>query len=142
MARKTSLIIARVLMVLYLGAVAYMLFANPEDLPSVEWSFLGIPSDKIAHFCLFFPFPVLAFFSLNVERRKSWKTALVIVAVFAVGCVLGGGSELIQGQTATRTPDVTDFLADAVGMAVSALGTFILLRAPQGRTSEACSDQK
>ena len=51
--------------VLYLLAVLYLCFGKFENTPDVPWSLLGIPSDKLVHFGMFFPFPILAFLAFD-----------------------------------------------------------------------------
>lgn len=104
------------MLVLYLGALAYACFAHSEMLPSIHnWPF-GIPFDKVAHFCMFVPFPVLMY--LSMERIP---TLVKIILALALGFMLAGGTEYIQGLTAYRDKDILDFAADTVGLAVGSI---------------------
>ena len=122
--RKTT--IFRILMLLYLGAIALLCFANFSSIPDVQKSFLGIPTDKIVHFLMFLPFPVLAFWSLRPARRGVVKTILILVAVFLVGCLIAWGTEYVQSKLPYRTMDLLDFRADRIGLACGCVITFFI----------------
>ena len=47
-----------VLLILYLGAVAWLCFGSFDNAPSIKESFLGIPTDKLIHFSMFLFFLV------------------------------------------------------------------------------------
>ena len=116
-----ALLFWRILFLLYLVAVAFVCFSKPDSLPKVpEWEFL-IPFDKAVHFCLFLPFPVVAFFSLKIDRKPTRKAALAISAFLLVGLIFAGCTELLQGITEYRSRDVMDFVADSVGLTASSL---------------------
>lgn len=123
---KTRVIIFRVLMFLYLCAVALLCFCKFSSLPEVQATFLGIPTDKIVHFCMFLPFPILAFFCFDSLTRKPWQSMLWVCITFIVGCALAALTEYIQGMLPYRSLDRFDFLADAIGMAVGCLVAFII----------------
>ena len=53
-------ILARILFLLYLGAIALLCFMHVDKLPDVQKFIFGIPTDKIVHFGMFLPFPILA----------------------------------------------------------------------------------
>ena len=56
---------ARILFAVYLAAVLVLCFGkfpSSEDVPKYLW---GIPTDKIVHFLMFLPFPVLAYLAFD-----------------------------------------------------------------------------
>ena len=124
MDRRT--IIARVLFLLYLAAIAYMLFSALSNFPEFQKRFLGFETDKIVHFALFFPYPVLLYFAIGKQVRSGWKTVIFILLIFLSGCVLAAGTELIQGLTKYRSAEITDFRADALSLAISSIIALIL----------------
>ena len=83
--RKRSIIFT-IAMVLYLAVVGYLLFANFEKLSSVPKIFLGIPTDKIVHFCMFFPFPILAY--LAYDRLTDTPLKALAALVFSDSAAL------------------------------------------------------
>ena len=124
MMKRTT--IFRILTILYLGAVALLCFANFNNLPDVQKTFLGIPADKIVHFLMFLPFPILAFWSLRLRRKGLVKTLLVLVAIFIVGCLIAWGTEYVQSKLPYRDMDLLDFRADRIGLAVGCMAMFFI----------------
>ena len=107
---------------LYLAAIAVLCFGNFHGLPSVSSSLLGIPTDKVVHFCMFFPFPILAF--LAYDKLTDTKKSVMIFALvtFAAGCLIAAGTELGQAYlTEYRSGDPADFLADFLAILLSTL---------------------
>lgn len=114
-------------MVLYLVVVTILLLTDASAFPKPPRFDLPIPADKIVHFLLFTPFPVLAYLSVKKDLRVNWKSVLVMLLVFAIGCVFAVLSELAQSFTPTRTTDIDDVLADGIGMLCSSVGTIVIL---------------
>ena len=70
----------------YLAAVGLLCFLRPSSLPEMEVkTFLGIPIDKILHFIMFLPYPILA--GLVFIRRDS--TAAYFIAMLMIIAVTG-----------------------------------------------------
>ena len=53
-------ILSRVLFLMYLGAIALLCFISGEKIPDIQREIFGIPTDKLVHFFMFLPFPVLS----------------------------------------------------------------------------------
>ena len=91
-------------------------------MPDVQRSFWGIPTDKIVHFLMFFPFPILAFLAFDGYSAKPWLSVLGTVAIFAAGILLAVGTEVGQARLTTyRSGDVNDFKADLLALGISSL---------------------
>ena len=118
--------IFRVLTLLYIIVVAILCFARFSTISPSTPSIFGIPADKIVHFFMFLPFPVLAFFSLRIRHGGVVKTMLLLVLVFIVGCLLAWGTEYIQGKLPYRSMDPADFGADRLGLICGALFAFFI----------------
>ena len=117
-------IISACLFCLYIGAVAFLCFARPENIPHLSDTWLGLPADKIAHFTMFLPFPFLAYLVFEPQKkRRWWWKAIVLLAVAAAGAFLARWTEDIQARLTYRTSDIRDFLADMYGMAAGLLVT-------------------
>ena len=101
--RRTPLF--RLLTLLYLAAVAVLCFAKFSSLSSVPGSFLGIPTDKIVHFLMFMPFPVLALLSFELKKPHLFKLVLIVVLLFITGCLLAWATEYVQGLLPYRDMD-------------------------------------
>ena len=119
---KGRRLIARILFFLYLAAVLVLCFGQFKDAPSVPWTLLGIPSDKLVHFCMFFPFPILAFLAFDKYTETPRSTFLFSGITFLVGVALAFGTEWGQAHLTTyRSGDPLDWLADVSALFLSTL---------------------
>ena len=123
---NTRRLIFKILLVLYLITVAWLCFGNFSSLPNVKMSYWGIPTDKIVHFLMFFPFPLICFGAFDKYTTKPWHSVLFVVTVFCIGCFLAGATEIGQSMTKYRTGDQFDFLADGLALGISSLIVLIL----------------
>lgn len=115
-------LIARILFFLYLAAVLVLCFGQFKDAPSIPWTLLGIPSDKLVHFCMFFPFPILAFLAFDKYTETPRSTFLFSGITFLVGVALAFGTEWGQAHLTTyRSGDPLDWLADISALFISTL---------------------
>lgn len=123
---KTSRLCWRLLALLYLGAIAYLCFGHftPDD--SVPRAIFGIPSDKIAHFSMFFPFPIITLYAFHRSNGRPGRFFLFLALSYLCGILLAMGTELVQGTTAYRSADVLDFLADSLGMMAGSVIVIII----------------
>lgn len=118
---RSRVILSRVLFVLYLCAIALLLFTTNESLPSVSKTILGMQTDKVAHFILFLPFPILGFLSCDIRTVRFWHSLMLVLAIFVAGSIIAGLTEYVQGLTGYRSADIADFKTDLVALAVSSL---------------------
>lgn len=123
---RTRSVLFTIAMCLYIGAVAYLCFANFHKLPDVPKTLLGIPMDKIVHFCMFFPFPVLAYLAYDKLTDTPLRALAALVSICAVGCIFAGVTEIIQGSLPYRTQDIKDYGADCLAIGIASLLTFII----------------
>ena len=115
-------LITRILFFLYLAAVLFLCFGRFENTPDVPWSFLGIPSDKLVHFCMFFPFPILAFLAFDKYSETPRATFLYSGLTWVLGMLLALGTEWGQAHLTTwRSGDPMDLLADGLSITISTL---------------------
>lgn len=115
MIRKGN-IFFKLLLLLYLGTVAFLCFANFNDLPETEKTLFGIPADKITHFFMFLPFPFIAYFSMGVRKLKTGNFVAVAAAISISGLAIGAATELVQSRLAYRSGDINDFATDAAAV--------------------------
>ncbi|MBR1706143.1 MAG: VanZ family protein [Bacteroidales bacterium] len=125
MTRK-QLLLARILFVLYLIAVVWLCFGHFNAVPKVQRAYWGIPTDKIVHFCMFFPFPLLAWLAFDRYTETFWSSFGYICLTFMTGCLIAAGTEVGQSFTDYRSGDRADFLADLLALASSSLIVFLL----------------
>ena len=119
-------ILARILFFLYLVAIAFLCFMHVDKLPEVQKYLFGIPTDKLAHFLMFLPFPILAYLAYDHLTNKVWSAILFALATFVIGCLLAYGTEYVQGRLPYRSMDIKDFKADALALAISSVFVFII----------------
>lgn len=111
------------LFVVYLAAVAFLCFMKPDDMPEIQKDLFGIPMDKVAHFLMFLPYPILGAVSFMHKKTGIWRNLAVLAVIATVGAGLAYGTEVIQAQTGYRAYEITDFVADMTGIATGTLLT-------------------
>ncbi len=122
--------IPSIMLCIYIVVVAVLCFMKTDSLLSVELHFLGIPIDKLAHFIMFVPFPVLAYMTFwPTNAGKPGKMGVLIV-IMAAGTGLAKATERIQSMLSYRTEDPMDFMADMTGILIGSLiiAAYILLK--------------
>lgn len=107
--------ISRFLLILYIIAVAILCFGRFNGGVDMSSELFGIPKDKIAHFAMFLPYPILMYLAFYRPGSKV-RLVLFLTAVIIAGGILAGATELIQGMLQYRSADITDFRADCLGI--------------------------
>ena len=102
---------------IYMVAVGVLCFIRPSSLPEMDIkTFLGLPIDKVLHFLMFLPYPVLSgLVFINKDQKLSAVTAVMLILV-ATGIGVAYGTEMIQSQTGYRSYEIADFYADLAGI--------------------------
>ena len=122
MTQKHLTILFRVLFFMYLAMLLLLCFGKFDNPPSVPMKLLGIPTDKLVHFCMFFPFPILSFLAFDRFTESLSQTLRFIGITLAAGVVLAFLTEWGQAYlTNYRTGDLWDILADGIGLILSSL---------------------
>ncbi len=107
---------------IYLAAVGVLCFMNPSDIPEIGLqTFLGIPIDKILHFLMFLPYPILAGLSFMNSRIGLIRNLIILTAIIITGIGVSYGTEVIQSHTEYRSYEINDFYADLTGIATGSL---------------------
>lgn len=114
-------IISFIVFCLYIAAVCYLCFSKPDDIPTIQFNFLGLPIDKIVHFLMFLPFPLLAFLSFDAKDSKNGRRLLLMLGIVAAGIALAAATEFIQGRLQYRSEDRYDLLSDVSGLFIGAV---------------------
>jgi VanZ family protein len=123
---KRRKVIARLVFLLYFAAVLYLCFGNFSSLSEVTKRFLGFEADKVAHFLMFFPFPVLFYMAFGWRTRKPWHSIALTLFILALGTAIAAGTELVQDLIPYRASDRIDFLADFLALCCSSVFTFLI----------------
>lgn len=116
----------RILFLIYLAVVLFLCFGHFRSLPQAPREFFGLEADKIVHFLMFLPFPVLAYLAFSRPSHKARHSLLLAVCILAAGAVFAAGTELIQGLIPYREADNSDFLADFLALCLSAVVIFAI----------------
>ena len=128
MTRK-QLTYARIAFAVYIVAVLVLCFgkfSSSEDVPKELW---GIPIDKVVHFLMFFPLPLLAYLAFDRYREERRGAALGAAVTFLGGCVFAAFTEMVQSRLSYRSGDPADFRADALALAASSVIVLIVILA-------------
>ena len=118
---KIRHIFAKILMLLYIVTVCYLCFAKFPQNNDIPRTLFGFPSDKVVHFLMFFPFPILAYFAFHNARGKWYSMVGFLLIVAALGMLMSWCTEEVQGMLVYRCKDLDDFRADAAGIGLGAL---------------------
>jgi len=118
---RRQLITARIVFVAYLVAVAFLCFGKFDGTQDVPLELWGIPTDKIVHFLMFFPFALLAYLAFERYKGKSWSPILCIALAFVAGCAFAAGTEWVQTRLPYRTGDSADFTADLLALGIASV---------------------
>lgn len=124
--KSTKTILSRILFLIYLAAIAFLCFMRVDTMPEIQKDLFGIPTDKIAHFIMFLPFPILAFLSFDHTTRKAWGAVLFALVTFVAGAAIAYGTEYVQGFLPYRSKDMSDFRADLLALVISTIGAFLI----------------
>ncbi len=116
----------RIVFLLYIAAVFYLCFGNFSSLSGAPRHIWGLDSDKVVHFLMFFPFPILCYFSFRWPGAKVWHSVLFTLCILGIGCAVAAGTELIQGYLPYRSADRADFGADFLALCISTVITLIV----------------
>lgn len=124
MERKT---LARTVFLLYIAVVLYLCFGDFSGISDdVSLQFLGIGADKVVHFLMFLPFPVLFYFAFRRPAPKVQHSIILTLCIFLLGCAVAAGTELIQDSIPSREADVADFFANSLAILLSSAAVLII----------------
>lgn len=124
--RRNTEVVSRIVFLIYIALVCAVCFVKLDGSFNIpQYTFFGIPQDKIIHFLMFLPFPPLACFSFYRPAGRSWSLVLFMTIVVLTGVAIAGATEIIQGLTGYRSQDIADFRADCAGIFTGSLATLI-----------------
>ena len=125
--KRQSVIFFRILFLLYIIGVMYLCFGNFSDIHGIHRSYFGIPTDKIVHFIMFFPFPILGNWALG-KRPHNWIAGVgTAVLLGVIGFAIAGGTELGQKYlTSWRMGDFADLKADCKAILLATIITVVI----------------
>lgn len=106
---------------IYIAAILTLCLMKPDNLPETEMFIFGIPADKVAHFTMFLPFPVLLHMMFMDKSRDKWLDLLVVLAAIVLGIGAAFGTEYLQSMTQYRSSDINDVYADMKGLGIGCI---------------------
>ena len=112
---------------IYITAVVLMCVIRTDSLPELPKTFLGIPLDKIMHFVMFLPFPILGYMAFVPAEKGIWRNLAVTAILCTLGFGFAFGTERLQAMTAYRSCESADLIADTIGIAVGAVTAAIAI---------------
>lgn len=124
---KKAQIISRILFCLYVTAVILLCIIKTESLPELPKTFLGIPLDKIAHFIMFLPFPILSYATFCHKDSSIWRDLALMAIICITGGVFAYSTEILQSMTDYRSSDIMDIAADGAGLLCGTLAIIIYI---------------
>ncbi len=123
-------ILARILkftFILYIISLFFFSLYSFKDL-SVNLSdrFLGIKTDKIVHFIIFFPFSFLSFIAFGAYLKRKINNYCIFV-LFIFGIIISTITETLQILTPLRSFELLDLLANYIGIFIGSLLLYIIV---------------
>ncbi len=123
MEKRKTYIVVTALFALYIVAVLCLCLLDLSDkTPELPKYLLGIPMDKIAHFTMYFAYPVVCWllFTYNKQIRISRK--YLFSTIFITGLAFAAFTETAQGLLTTyRDADPMDMLANFLGISAACI---------------------
>ena len=113
--------ILKAIFILYIIGLCFCCFWNFRGSIDLGTEWWGIPKDKIVHFFLFFPFPIVFYLAFPKLRNSPRRYLKFSILALAAGLLLGTATEVIQGWSGYRSCDPADLLADFCGMVTAIL---------------------
>jgi len=120
---KRERIIPIILYLVYIAVLAYLFFGHFDSGSNYPKAIMNIPFDKWVHFAMFFPYPIIGYFTF---RCKNPGTTLLIVILS--GLIMAMFLEMMQSVITTyRSTDIYDLIASIFGLILTSLGVSITL---------------
>ena len=111
-----------VVFLVYVALVAWLCFGSFKPTPSIPRSLWGIATDKIVHFLMFLPFPILGTMAFDF---RSWWRALACSMLMA-NIVAFLFERLQSVLTSHRITDAKDLNANLLGITLGLLITIVI----------------
>ena len=123
MEKRKTYVAVTALFALYIITVLCLTLLNLSDkTPELPKYFLGIPMDKIAHFIMYFAYPVVGWLMCTYNKHIKIRHGYVYPLLLITGLAFAAFTEYAQGAFTTyRDSDPLDFLANIIGIATGCL---------------------
>ena len=123
-------IIYPIVFCIYIAVVGYLCLARTDDLPHWTASWLGLPVDKVGHFLMFTPFPLLGYLTFYKEGQITSRKMILLGWMMVTGLAIASSIELVQSSLEYRSAEIGDLIADGAGLLCGGLITltYIMIR--------------
>lgn len=120
---KTFWRISKIILFLaYVAVVAWLCFGTFKPDSSIPRTIFDIPTDKVVHFLMFLPFPILG--TIAFDFRSWWRTLSVMTILANLAAFT---FEQLQSRITTiRITDPTDLNANFLGISLGLLIAIII----------------
>ena len=141
MKRRITYIAVSALFAAYIVAVLCLTLLDLSDkTPELPKYFLGIPMDKIAHFLMYFAYPIVGWLMLSYNKNIRIGQKYIFSCLIISGLAFAAFTETAQGLFTTyRESDPLDFVANITGISSGSIIIW-LLRKPATRVCDAIQE--
>ena len=141
MKRRITYIAVSALFAAYIVAVLCLTLLDLSDkTPELPKYFLGIPMDKLAHFLMYFAYPITGWLMLSYNKNIKIGQKYIFSCLIISGLAFAAFTETAQGMFTTyRESDPLDFLANILGIFSGSLIIW-LLRKPATKVCDAIQE--
>ena len=102
-------------------------------MPQLPQLWLGLPADKVGHFLMFTPFPLLGYLTFEVKEMSVGRRLSLIAVLLVFGAGMALGTEYIQARLEYRSAESSDLLADGIGLITGGIFTLIYIFLRKGK---------
>lgn len=120
--RLSVRILRIVLFLVYVSAVAWLCFGTFKPGADIPRSLLGFPIDKVVHFLMFLPFPLLG--TIAFDFRSWWRT--LSMTTLLANLIAFTFEQLQSRITTVRVTDPTDLNANFLGISLGLLVAILI----------------
>ena len=118
MEKRKTYVAVTALFALYIITVLCLTLLNLSDKTSeFPKYFIGIPIDKLAHFLMYFAYPIVGWLMFTYNKHMKIRHGYLFPLLFITGIAFAAFTEYAQGAFTTyRDSDPLDFLANIIGI--------------------------
>lgn len=106
---------------IYIVAVILLCVIRTDSMPEMPRNLFGIPMDKVVHFIMFLPFPILGYIAFHNLGIGLWREIAVLFTLIVLGVVFAYSTERLQALTDYRSYEMADFFSDLTGIAAGGI---------------------
>lgn len=101
-------------------------FTSSDKLPDIQKTIFGFPTDKVAHFLMFLPFPILFYMAWDHDTSKALRSIGFNLLNLSCGILVAALTEWVQKYLPTRSMDLHDFNTDLIALAIGTAFVFLV----------------